>query len=123
MTKGENRNRQFPNKLNTTAIVKMFILCFLSQRSHYGNELIDKIEISLNYKWRPSPGMIYPLLRTMEDNQLIEGWWEEPDKKTKRNYKITDIGIKHFEKLKLLYKPLLDESLTIITNTLNTIFK
>jgi DNA-binding PadR family transcriptional regulator len=123
MPDGNNRNRQFPNKVNTTTIVKLLILNLLIKKSHYGNEIIDKIEIDLNYMWRPSPGMIYPLLRNMEDNMLIEGWWDEPDKKTKRHYKVTDIGIKHFENIKLLYKPLLEESLSIINSTINTIYK
>jgi PadR family transcriptional regulator, regulatory protein PadR len=123
MSSGINRNRNFPNKLNTTTIVKLFILHFLYEKSYYGNELIDKIEYSLNYNWRPSPGMIYPLLRDMEENLLVEGWWDEPDKKTKRHYRITDTGIKHYEKVKSLYKPLLEESLSIIDNTLRIIYK
>lgn len=93
------------------------------RKNYYGNEIIDKIEISLDYKWRPSPGMIYPLLRNMEEDLLIEGWWDEPDKKTKRHYKITDIGIKHYENIKSLYKPLLEESLSIIGSTINTLYK
>lgn len=123
MSSGNNRNRQFPNKINTTTIVKLLILNLLLQKSHYGNEIIDKIEIIFKYLWRPSPGMIYPLLRDMEDNMLIEGWWDEPDKKTKRNYRITDIGIKHYENIKLLYKPLLEESLSIIDSTIKAIYK
>ncbi|TDT61540.1 PadR family transcriptional regulator [Fonticella tunisiensis] len=122
MTDGSNRNRQFPNKMNTTTIVKMLILHFLSKKSCYGNELIDLIEINLNYKWKPSPGMIYPLLRSMEDDLLIEGWWDEPDKKTKRHYRITETGIKHYDKIKSLYKPLLEESLSIIDSVLKTIY-
>lgn len=123
MSSGLNRNRNFPNKINTTIIVKLYILHFLNQKSCYGNELIDKIEHSLGYRWKPSPGMIYPLLRDMEDNLLIEGWWDEPDKKTKRHYRITDTGIKHYEKIKSLNKPLLEESLAIIDSTLKIIFK
>lgn len=123
MSDGKNRNRQFPNKINTTTIVKLLILNLLITKNHYGNEIIDKIEIDLNYMWRPSPGMIYPLLRDMEENMLIEGWWDEPDKKTKRHYKITDIGMKHYENIKSLYKPLLYESLSIIDSTINTIYK
>ena len=123
MSEGNNRNRQFPNKINTTTIVKLLILNLLIKKDHYGNEIIDKIEVALNYLWRPSPGMIYPLLRNMEDNLLIEGWWDEPDKKTIRHYKVTDIGIKHYENIKLLYKPLLEESLSIIDSTINIIYK
>lgn len=122
MSDGSSRNRQFHTKLNTTTIVKMLILHFLINKSCYGNELIDLIEKCLNYKWRPSPGMIYPLLRNMEDDLLIDGWWDEPDKKTRRNYKITDTGIKHYNNIKLTNKPQLEESLAIITNTLKTIY-
>ncbi|MEF9934835.1 MAG: PadR family transcriptional regulator [Clostridium sp.] len=120
---GRDRNRPLPNKVNTTTLVKLFTLHFLSKKSCYGNELIDNIEESLNYQWKPSPGMMYPLLRNMEEDILIEGWWLEPDKKTKRLYKITENGQKHYEKLKLIYKPQLEESLTIIQNTLNIIYK
>lgn len=123
MSECNERNRQFPNKLNTTAIVKMLILFFLQEKNHYGNELIDKIEICLNCKWKPSPGMMYPLLRDMEDNLLITGWWDEPDKKTKRHYKITDIGVKYYDRIKAVHKPLLEESLSIIESTLKTIYR
>lgn len=117
------RSRQFTNKLNTTSVVKMLILYFLKDRNYYGNELIDQIEMSLDYHWRPSPGMIYPLLRNMEDNLLIVGWWDEPDKKTKRHYKITDTGIKHFERIKEIYRPQLEESQAIINNAINILYK
>lgn len=123
MQSGDNRNRQFPNKINTTTTVKLLILHLLSQKSYYGNELIEKIESTLKYRWKPSPGMIYPLLRILEDNLLIEGWWDEPDKKTKRHYRITDTGIKHYNNVKMLYKPMYEESLIIIDSILNTIYK
>ncbi len=122
MSNGLSRNRQLTHKVNTTTLVKLFILNFLIEKSCYGNELIEGIEKCLDYLWKPSPGMIYPLLRKMEEDMLIEGWWLEPDKKTKRLYKITDVGQKHYDKLKLIYKPQLEESLTIIQNTLKTIY-
>ena len=122
MSNGLSRNRQLTHKVNTTTLVKLFILNSLIGKNCYGNELIEGIEKSLDYLWKPSPGMIYPLLRKMEEDMLIEGWWLEPDKKTKRLYKITDVGLKHYDKLKLIYKPQLEESLTIIQNTLKTIY-
>lgn len=122
MSKGLSRNRQLLNKVNTTTLVKIFILYFLSKKSCYGNELMEEIEESLDYLWKPSPGMMYPLLRNMEDEMLIEGWWLEPDKKTKRIYRITETGQKHYERLKVIYKPQFEESLTIIQNTLKIIY-
>lgn len=117
------RSRQFPSKLSTTSFVKLYILHLLKDKYYYGNEIIDTIKYRLNNKWEPSPGMIYPLLRELEENNYIEGWWQEPDKRSIRYYKLTDTGFEHYNKIKLLYKPYFEDSLTIIQNTLSDIYK
>ena len=94
--KGE-RQRQFPTTIGTTSFVKLYILHLLMEKNLYGNRIKDEISRRLNYKWSPSPGMIYPLLREMEAEGYIEGWWEEPDKRSIRRYKITDEGIRHYQ--------------------------
>jgi len=116
------RNRQFPSKISTTSFVKLYILHLLKERTYYGNEIIDEIKSRLNYKWEPSPGMIYPLLRELEENNYIQGWWQEPDKRSVRYYKITDEGYEHYKKIKLLYRSSFEDSLTIIKNTLKDIY-
>lgn len=117
------RNRQFPSKISTTSFVKLYILHLLTEKSYYGNEIIEEIKIRLNYKWEPSPGMVYPLLRELEENNYISGWWQEPDKRSIRYYKITDEGFEHYKKIQLLYKPIFEDSLTIIKNTLKDIYR
>jgi len=92
------RNRQFPSKISTTQFTKLYILHLLIEKDYYGNELIDEIKRRVDYKWEPSPGMIYPLLRNLESNNYIVGWWEEPDKKSIRHYRITDEGIEAITK-------------------------
>lgn len=116
------RNRQFPSKLSTTQFVRLYILHLLMEKSYYGNELIDEIKKRMDHKWEPSPGMIYPLLRDLESNSYITGWWEEPNKRSIRHYRITDGGISYYKKIKLLYKPVIDDSLTIIQNTMKDIY-
>ncbi len=116
------RNRQFPSKISTTSFVKLYILHLLIEKSYYGNELIDEIKSRLNNKWEPSPGMIYPLLRELEENNYIQGWWQEPDKRSIRHYRITDSGYDHYKKIKLLYRPIFEDSLTIIKNILTDIY-
>jgi PadR family transcriptional regulator PadR len=119
---GSVRNRQLL-KLNSTNILKIMILDFLIKDGNcYGHELSAKIEVEMKHMWKPSNGLIYPLLRHMEENMWLEGWWDVPDKKTRRNYRITDKGIKHFSFIKLMYKPLLDESLAITQGVLNQIY-
>ncbi|RBP36840.1 DNA-binding PadR family transcriptional regulator [Garciella nitratireducens] len=117
------RNRGNFLKVSTTSLVKLLILHLLNTRDYYGNQLIEIISDILDKKWEPSPGMIYPLLRDLENNGFIKGWWIEPDKKTKRYYKITDEGIEHFKVIKRNYKSILDDSLQMINNILNVVYK
>lgn len=117
------RNRSNFLKVSTTSLVKLLILHLLNNHDYYGNQLIENISNIFDKKWEPSPGMIYPLLRDLEDKGLIKGWWTEPDKKSKRYYKITDKGIDHFKIIKRNYKPILDDSLNMIYNVLNIVYK
>lgn len=119
----KKRNRQFPTKISTTAFVKLYILHLLREKSYYGNEIIDEIKSRLKYKWEPSPGMIYPLLRELEESNYIKGWWEEPDKRSIRHYRLTNEGFEHYKKIRLLNKQKFADSLTIIESVLEDIYK
>ncbi|MCR1898084.1 PadR family transcriptional regulator [Irregularibacter muris] len=120
--KGE-RNRNAVLKISTTSLVKLLILNFLSKKDYYGNQLIETISKTFKDKWEPSPGMIYPLLRDLEEKGYIKGWWREPDKKTIRYYKITDQGLEYFKIIKKSYKSTLDDSLEMVNNILQEVYK
>lgn len=119
--KGE-RQRQFPTTIGTTTFVKLYILHLLTEKHYYGNELKDEISKRVDYKWSPSPGMIYPLLRELESSLYIEGWWEEPTKRSIRRYKITDSGIVYYNNIVLKHRSSFDDSLIIIKNVLKDIY-
>lgn len=120
--KGE-RQRQFPTTIGTTSFVKLYILHLLTEKNYYGNRIKDEISARLNNKWTPSPGMIYPLLRELESEGYIEGWWEEPEKRSIRRYKITDEGMKHYQVIFRQSKEAFDNSLFIVKTVLNDIYK
>ncbi|MCF6466294.1 PadR family transcriptional regulator [Clostridium sp. Cult2] len=120
-SRGE-RNRQFPSKISTTSFVKLYILHLLKERSYYGNEIIEEIKSRLNNKWEPSPGMVYPLLRELEEEGYVSGWWEEPDKRSIRRYRLTDNGYKHYQIILLQYESSFVDSLAIVKNVLNDIY-
>ena len=122
MTNKNKRNRQFPSRISTTQFVKIYILYLLSQKSYYGNELIEEIKIRMDNKWEPSPGMVYPLLRELESEGYVIGSWEEPDKRSIRRYKLTEDGYKHYQVILLHYKPVFMDSLSIIQNVLKDIY-
>lgn len=119
--KGE-RQRQFPTTIGTTTFVKLYILHLLNEKEYYGNELKDEISKRVEFKWSPSPGMIYPLLRELESSSYIKGSWDEPNKRSIRRYRLTDSGIKYYNNIVLKYRSSFDDSLTIIKSVLRDIY-
>jgi len=65
---------------------RYFILEVLRKNSQTGKEIIDYAIKQSNGKWKPSPGLIYPLLGRLLDEGLIE---ESKDGK----YQITKKGV------------------------------
>jgi DNA-binding PadR family transcriptional regulator len=63
-----------------------YILGLLKEQSMTGKEIIDKAILQSDGKWRPSPGLIYPLLGRL----LEEGLIDETDN---GKYKITPKGL------------------------------
>ncbi len=108
--------------MSTTSFVKLYILHLLTESHCYGNMIKDEIKLRLDNKWEPSPGMIYPLLSELESEGYIEGWWDEPNKRSIKRYKITNKGMDHYKVLLLQNKPAFDDSLTIIQNALKDIY-
>lgn len=66
---------------------RYFILELLKKKAHTGKEIIDYAVEQSNGIWKPSPGLIYPLLGRLLDEDLIE---EDKDGK----YQLTKKGIK-----------------------------
>ena len=64
---------------------RYFILELLTAKPHTGKEIIDAATQQSDGKWKPSPGLIYPLLGRLLDEGLIE---ESKDGK----YQITKKG-------------------------------
>ncbi|MDH3191631.1 MAG: PadR family transcriptional regulator, partial [Nitrosopumilus sp.] len=69
---------------------RYFILELLKKKGYTGKEIIDYAVDQSNGIWKPSPGLIYPLLGRLLDEGLIE---EIKDGK----YKLTKKGIETAE--------------------------
>ena len=65
---------------------KPFILSILLQKESYGYEIIKKVhELSGNQiKWKD--GMLYPVLHKLENENLIESFWDNSESGRKRKY-------------------------------------
>ena len=65
---------------------RRYILDLLTEQPMTGKEIIDKAIVQSQGKWRPSPGLIYPMLGRLLDEELIA----ELDN---GRYKITQKGL------------------------------
>jgi PadR family transcriptional regulator, regulatory protein PadR len=55
-----------------------------------------------------NPNTMYPLLRRMESEGLIEGQWEHPERRSRRYYSLTDSGREEYARLVEDVRPFLD---------------
>ncbi len=116
-------NRQFPAKISTTAFTSIYILHLVKKRGKlYGQKILDIINEQMGTRWKPSRGMVYPLLREMEEEGYLKAWWDEPDKRTIRYYNITEKGAKHLEKMKIKYNSSFKDARKIINTAIEEIY-
>ena len=87
---------------------RYFILEALKKKPSTGKEIIDAAILQSGGKWKPSPGLIYPLLGRLLDENLIE---ETKDGK----YQITRKGRSMTDDLETLNK--------IVKNQLDVMFR
>jgi DNA-binding PadR family transcriptional regulator len=83
----------------------------------YGNQLIEEIEGLTRGIVSVNPNTMYPLLRELESRGMVKGYWEHPEKRSRRLYSLTAAGGEEYERLMAAMEPFLDsivESITLI---------
>ncbi len=98
-----------------TGITKLIIMKLLSEEGELsGYDLVKKIK-KLAPFWNPSPGCIYPILKSLEEQGIISG----RDVEGKRVYSLTEEGKKAFED----YCKTKEDLLKRITTLMNVLSK
>ncbi|MFX0161957.1 MAG: PadR family transcriptional regulator [Candidatus Hodarchaeota archaeon] len=84
--------------------LKYLVLKLMSNGVTHGYEIMNEIERITGGFWRPSPGSIYPLLSSLEEDKCIEKKEEEVSKVDekgrggrKKIYAITEKGLDELE--------------------------
>lgn len=95
-------------------LLPLYVLHLISRRPRYGNDIMRELEERSKGTWSSNPGAVYPLLRLLERHGLLRGEWEDPDKRTRRIYDLTDQGRREYAQLKDLMKPGLQEALDVL---------
>ncbi len=83
----------------TTGFLSFYILFLLQEKDYFGQEIINEISNRTENCWLPNPGVIYPLLKEMKDDGLIEGKWVTEGIHPRFVYHITKKGKDQYEKL------------------------
>ena len=95
------------------------VLHFAAREPAYGNQLIERIGRLTNGALSVNPNTMYPLLRQLEERELIEGSWEHPERRSRRYYSLTDAGRDEYERLVRDVRPFLDS----VANSIEMIVK
>lgn len=95
-------------------LLPLLVLHLIGQKPRYGNEVMNEIAERTNEQWVPNPGAIYPLMTELEEAGLIQGVWEDPDKRTVRIYSLTEKGQQELARMRTFIGPKLREATEIM---------
>jgi DNA-binding PadR family transcriptional regulator len=105
----------FGGEIRRRDLFPLLVLHLISKEPAYGNRLIEEIEAITNGAISANPNTIYPLLRDLEERNLIKGQWEHPNRRTRRFYSITAKGRKEYRRLIAELEPFLDSVIDSVT--------
>jgi DNA-binding PadR family transcriptional regulator len=98
----------FTGELRKREVLPLLVLHFISDGPSYGNQLMERISAVTAGVLSVNPNTMYPLLRQLEERELIEGSWEHPERRSRRYYSLTDAGREEYERLVRDVRPFLD---------------
>jgi len=94
--------------LRRAGLLPLLVLHFLSAEESYGNQLIERIAELTGGALAVNPNTMYPLLRALEAQGLIDGEWEHPERRSRRFYRATAEGVAERDRLAEQLGPRLD---------------
>lgn len=78
----------------------MLILELLKDENMYGYQMIKHLSEKSERVFELKEGTLYPILHSLEENQLIVSYWDESTAKKRKYYRITDKGKKQLKEKK-----------------------
>ncbi|MZQ86729.1 PadR family transcriptional regulator [Paenibacillus sp. 5J-6] len=70
----------------------ILILTLLNRKDMYGYEMTKEMETHTDGVFTLKEGTLYPILHTLESDQLVEAYWHEKDGRKRKYYRITKSG-------------------------------
>ena len=95
-------------ELRKAGLLRLLVLHALDRAPSYGNQLIEFAAEATAGLLAVNPNTMYPLLRALEQEGLVRGEWEHPERRSRRFYALTDAGRAERERLAAGVAPHLD---------------
>ncbi|MHB1132561.1 MAG: PadR family transcriptional regulator [Chloroflexota bacterium] len=95
-------------------LLSLYVLHLLAEQPRHGNDIMKQIEARTLGAWTSNPGAIYPLLSLMEEKGLVQSRWEDPDKRTRRHYQISEEGRQELARLRQMLRPKAMEAIEVL---------
>lgn len=95
--------------------MRVGILILLNKKPSHGYEIMKEIKSRTKGFWSPTPGGVYPILRSLEKAGYITGEWQRQNNRKIKSYRITQSG-------RLILKNALIKQSEIADN-INSLFK
>jgi PadR family transcriptional regulator, regulatory protein PadR len=105
---GRRAQDPFAGELRRRQILPLLVLHLINAGPSYGNQLMERIGAMTAGVLSVNPNTMYPLLRRLEGQGLIEGQWEHPERRSRRYYSLTEEGRAEYERLVEDVRPFLD---------------
>jgi PadR family transcriptional regulator, regulatory protein PadR len=105
---GRKAQDPFAGELRRRQILPLLVLHLINAGPSYGNQLMERIGAMTAGVLSVNPNTMYPLLRRLESDGLIEGQWEHPERRSRRYYSLTDSGREEYARLVEDVRPFLD---------------
>jgi len=87
-----------PSKAVGLASIKPIILSILAKKDSYGYEIMKQAAELSEGGLNMETGQLYPILRSLEREELIASYWHQPEGERKRRYySLTPKGMKALE--------------------------
>jgi len=98
----------FTGEMRRRRVLPLLVLHLIDAGPSYGNQMMERIAGMTEGVLSVNPNTMYPLLRRLEDEGLIEGQWEHPERRTRRFYSLTEEGGAEYRRLEAEVRPFLE---------------
>ncbi|MCW3016676.1 MAG: PadR family transcriptional regulator [Solirubrobacterales bacterium] len=95
-------------ELRRGGLLPLLVLHFLAGGNSYGNQLMERVATATGGLLKVNQNTMYPLLRQLENEGLIAGEWEHPERRSRRFYRLTEAGERQRDELRADLGPRLD---------------